>query len=36
VQSHGGTIVARNNPPPLHGACLVLRLPLHARAGEAG
>ena len=36
VQSHGGTIVARNNPPPLRGACFVLRLPLHARAGEAG
>ncbi|HEX4328770.1 MAG TPA: PAS domain S-box protein [Burkholderiales bacterium] len=31
VQSHGGTIEARNNPPPLHGACFILRLPLDRR-----
>ncbi|MDB5805663.1 MAG: domain S-box [Betaproteobacteria bacterium] len=34
VQSHGGTIVACNNPPPLRGASFVLCLPL--LANEAG
>ncbi|HEY4371402.1 MAG TPA: PAS domain S-box protein [Burkholderiales bacterium] len=35
IQAHGGTIVARNNPPPLCGASFILRLPLKAAGAGA-